>query len=72
MTKDVYFCRPGDSLPHLWDQMQERRLKNIRYIDMDSRPLGVLNAGDALQALLKESEDEEAMMRDYIAGIGYR
>jgi hypothetical protein len=36
------------------------------------KPIGVLNAGDALQALLKEEEDEESLLRDYVMGIGYR
>ena len=37
-----------------------------------SRPCGVVNARDALQALLGEVEDEEALLRAYVAGIGYR
>jgi hypothetical protein len=30
------------------------------------------SARDMLQALLKESNSEEAMMRDYVMGVGYR
>ena len=33
--------------------------------------MGVLHARDILQVLLKESEDEESMLRDYVMGIGY-
>jgi CBS domain-containing protein len=51
--------------------MKERGLKNIPVVDQDSRPLGVLYARDILQVLLKESEDEEAMLRDYVMGVGY-
>lgn len=49
-----------------------RKLKNIPYLDDESRPLGVLNARDLLQALLKESTAAEDMMRDYIMGVGCR
>ncbi|MHA6731593.1 CBS domain-containing protein [Devosia sp. A369] len=72
MTQDVLLCRSGDLLEKLWNRMKERSLKNIPFVDQDSRPLGVLNARDMLQALLKESTTEEAMMRDYVMGVGYR
>jgi len=49
--------------------MKERGLKNIPVADQDLQ--GVLNARDILQVLLKESEDEEAMLRDYVMGVGY-
>ena len=51
--------------------MKERKLKNIPVVDKDSRPVGILHARDILQVLLKESKDEEAMLRDYVMGIGY-
>lgn len=72
MKQDVLLCRPGDLLEDLWILMKERSLKNIPFVDQNSRPLGVLNARDMLQALLKESTTEEAMMRDYVMGVGYR
>lgn len=45
--------------------MKERRLKNIPIVDQDGRPLGVLNARDALEALLEEVEYEEILLREY-------
>jgi hypothetical protein len=33
--------------------------------------VGVLNARDALQVLLKEVENEESLLRDYVMGIGF-
>jgi CBS domain-containing protein len=71
MTRDVVFCHPGDLLRDVWTKMKERGLKNIPVVDQDSRPLGVLHARDILQVLLKESEDEESMLRDYVMGVGY-
>jgi len=71
MTRGVVVCRPGDLLQDVWKQMKERSLKNIPVVDQASRPLGVLHARDILQILLKESENEESMLRDYVMGVGY-
>jgi CBS domain-containing protein len=71
MTRDVLLCRTGDWLRDVWARMKERSLKNIPVVDQDSRPLGVLNARDALQVLLEEVQDEEALLRDYVMGVGY-
>ena len=51
--------------------MKERGLKNVPITDQDSRPVGVLNARDALQALLEEVENEELLLRDYVMCVGY-
>ena len=51
--------------------MKERRLKNIPIVDEDVRPLGVLNARDALEALLEEVEYEEVLLREYVMCVGY-
>lgn len=72
MKRDVVLCLPGDLLENVWEKMKVRSLKNIPFMDHDSRPLGVLNARDMLQALLKESVNEEGLMRDYVMGVGYR
>jgi CBS domain-containing protein len=71
MTRDVLLCRTGDWLRDVWTRMKERGLKNIPVVDQDSRPLGVLNARDALQVLLEEVQDEEALLRDYVMSVGY-
>lgn len=71
MTRTVILCRPGDRLPEVWSVMKERRLKNIPIVDEDVRPLGVLNARDALEALLEEVEYEEILLREYVMCIGY-
>ncbi len=71
MTRIVTFCRPGDPLPEVWSVMKQHRLKNIPIVDQDVRPLGVLNARDALEALLEEVEYEEILLREYVMCIGY-
>jgi len=72
MTRGAVTCRPADPLQDAWSTMRSRGLKNIPVVDPDSRPLGVLNARDALQALLEEVENEEALLRDYVMNVGYR
>jgi predicted transcriptional regulator len=71
MTRDVVICRPDELLQEVWKRMKQRKLKNIPVVGEDSRPMGVLQARDVLQVLLEESKDEEAMLRDYVMGIGY-
>ena len=71
MTRDVIVCGLDDLLQNVWSKMKKRGLKNIPIDDQDSRPVGVLNARDALQALLEEVENEESLLRDYVMGIGF-
>lgn len=72
MTKDVTYCRLGDLLHDVWSIMKERNLLHVPVVDEDFRPIGVVNARDALVALLEGSEYEESLLRDYVMGIGYR
>ena len=44
---------------------------DVPVVDDESRPIGVLNARDALQALLGEVENEESLLRDYVMTVGY-
>jgi len=71
MTQDVVSCRPVDWLHDVWSKMKERGLKNVPVTNQDSRPVGVLNARDALQLLLEEVENEESLLRDYVMCVGY-
>lgn len=71
MTTDVLLCKSADLLEELWLSMKARRPKNVPIVDEQSRAVGMLNARDLLQALVKESTGQESM-RDYIMGIGYR
>ena len=41
-------------------------------LDEARRPLGIIYAREALQALLSEAENQDELLRDYIAGVGYR
>lgn len=72
MTPDVTSCRPTDCLPDVLSMMQERGFVHIPVLDENSRPVGVVNARDALRALMVEGEYEESLLRDYVMGIGYQ
>ena len=71
MTGTVVSFRPDDLLHDVWTMMKHRRLKNVPVLDQDSRPIGVLNARDVLEALLEEVEHEEMLLRDYVLSIGH-
>jgi CBS domain-containing protein len=72
MTRDVTFCQPNDSVHDVLTIMKERGFVHIPVIDRHGQPCGVVNARDALQALLKEVKDEELVLRAYVMGVGYK
>ena len=53
-----------------WSLMRERGLQRVPILDETRRPLGIIYAREALQALLSESENENELLRDYISGSG--
>jgi CBS domain-containing protein len=72
MTRKVTSCRPSDLLHDVWSIMKEKKLLHVPIVSDDLRPLGVINARDALLVLLEGAEYEEGLLRDYVVGIGYR
>jgi CBS domain-containing protein len=72
MTRDILYCEAKDLLQDVWTRMRERGLKNVPVVDPTSRPLGLLHARDILEVLLSQSESDEALLRDYVMGVGYR
>jgi CBS domain-containing protein len=72
MTRDVAYCRPTDCLPDVLSMMAKRGFVHIPVVDENCKPLGVVNARDALRALFEEEKYEESLLRDYVMGVGYR
>lgn len=72
MTTDVTFCSATDCLPDVLAMMVARGLVHIPVVDAQHKPTGVVNARDALHALWAEGQYEEALLRDYVMGVGYR
>ena len=72
MTTDVQFCRPREALDEVWARMRSGGYSHLPVVDEDRRPLGVLTARDALEAMMDGISNEEALMRKYVLGMGYR
>ena len=72
MTREFTVCTQADSLPEVLAMMHEQGLIHVAIVDADNRPLGVVNARDGLRALLAAGNHEEAMLRNYVMGIGYQ
>ena len=72
MSADLLLCAPRDLVHDACSKMQARKLKNVPIAGPDGRPLGVLNARDALGILLQNVRYEESLLRDYVMGVGYR
>ena len=71
MTQQVVSCSPDDRLSDVWSKMKQHGLRHIPVIDGRARPLGVINARDALQALLTNVVCEAETLRDYVMSVGY-
>ena len=72
MTRDVIFCSATDCLSDVLSMMQARGFVHIPVVDAQRKPSGVVNARDALRELWAEGQYEEALLRDYVMGVGYR
>jgi CBS domain-containing protein len=72
MTETVTSCQRDDQLHDILALMKEKGFVHIPIVDEHSHPCGVVNARDALQALLREVKDEELLIRAYVMGVGYR
>ena len=72
MTPELTACAPEDRLSDVLAMMHTRGLIHVLLLDADRRPIGVLNARDGLRALLAAGNHEEALLRNYVMGIGYQ
>jgi CBS domain-containing protein len=72
VTRDVVYCRPTDCLPDVLSMMQNRGFVHVPIVDENCKPSGVVNARDALRALMAEEKYEASLLRDYVMGVGYR
>jgi CBS domain-containing protein len=72
MTTTVTSCRSEDLLHDILALMKSRGFVHIPIVDVNSHPCGVVNARDALQALLREVKEEELLLRAYVMGVGYQ
>ena len=72
MTCEVVCCRRGDALQDVLRLMKVHGHVHVPVIDEHSKPTGVMEARDALRALIADASYEISWLRDYIMGVGYR
>ena len=72
MTPEFTACAPEDLLSDVLAMMHTRGLIHVLLLGDDKRPLGMLNARDGLRVLLAAGNHEEALLRNYVMGIGYQ
>jgi CBS domain-containing protein len=72
MTQEFTSCEPHELLSEVLATMHARGLVYVLLIGAGKQPLGVLNARDGLRALLAAGNHEEALLRSYVMGLGYK
>jgi CBS domain-containing protein len=72
MAPEFTACAPQDLLSDVLAMMHARGLIHVLLLDADGHVIGVLNARDGLRALLAAGNHEEALLRNYVMGIGYQ
>jgi CBS domain-containing protein len=72
MIREFTTCEPEELLSEVLAAMQARSLVYVLLVGPGGQPLGVLNARDGLRALLAAGNQEEALLRNYVMGVGYQ
>lgn len=72
MSPEFTVCAPDDRLADVLAMMHSRGLIQVLLVAADQQLLGVVNARDGLRALLAAGNYEEALLRNYVMGIGYQ
>lgn len=72
MSNPVLTCRLDDPLDQVWAGMNSHSLRCIALLDDVGRARGIVHAHDVARAVLDEVSYEEALLRDYVLGIGYQ
>ena len=72
MIRTFTSARPSDDLLTTWRVIAAGGLNHVPVLSESGMPVGTLTSDDALRALLDAEDYEEQLLRDYIAGIGYR
>jgi CBS domain-containing protein len=72
MTSEFTACAPDDLLSDVLAMMHTQGLVHVLILGANQQPLGVLNARDGLRVLLAAGNHEEALLRNYVMGVGYQ
>ncbi len=71
MVCAVSFCRPDDLLSDVIKMMDQCGFVHLPVVDANRKPVGVVNARDALKVMVSAGQYEESLLRDYVMGVGY-
>ena len=72
MSLEFADCAPDDLLSDVLAMMHTRGIIHVLLVDPSKILLGVINARDGLRALLAAGNHEEALLRNYVMGVGYQ
>jgi len=72
MSREFSVCASDDLLSDVLAMMQARGLIHVLLVDSANVLLGVVNARDGLRVLLDAGNQEEALLRNYVMGVGYQ
>jgi CBS-domain-containing membrane protein len=72
MTAEFLSCHVDQTLQSVWTTLNARSLRCAPVLDQARRPQGVVHARDIARALIDEVTNEEALLRDYVLGVGYQ
>jgi CBS domain-containing protein len=72
MTPTMLSCHVDQTLQGVWESLTARAFRCVPILDGAGRPVGVVHARDLARALLEEVTEEEALLRDYVLGVGYQ
>ena len=65
MTRKVISCRPSDTVGSIMEVMTTGKFRHLPVLD-DGELVGVISIGDIVKWRLREFEDEQQALQDYI------
>ena len=67
MTKILHTLTRKDTIKEAMEMMTEKRIRHIPVVE-SGKLFGILSVGDMVKARLKDAEDENSFMRQYLEG----
>jgi CBS domain-containing protein len=65
MTRKVVSCRPSDTISAIMEKMTSGKFRHLPVLDGD-KIVGLISIGDVVKSRVREYENEQEALRDYI------
>jgi CBS domain-containing protein len=65
MTRKVATCSPADTISSIMERMTDGKFRHVPVVEQ-GRLVGIVSIGDVVKYRLREMEQEQAALRDYI------